>query len=326
MSRPAWAALLAIAVTANTAPWITAIPDAKAQSGNSAALASIRAQIQRYGCHLPQYSNSVAGCRSLNARLRALQSGRQGSRYGAQPYGSRGSYPARTTYRPRQQPQSSGGFFSSLFGGGSSQSRRANIQPYGSHGSQHQGGLSGYSGRYTSAGRGSGGYRTLCVRTCDGYYWPMSFSTSRAGIARDAKQCRASCGAPARLFYHRNPGGDVQHSIDLDGKPYIRLDNAFRYRKEYIQDCRCKPLPWSEEATAEFKQRGQDSVATDEVKVASNATHLVMPLAAIQSAPASVLEASVHGYEPEVRQRRRYTPRYRTQAPIFTDRWREGTW
>lgn len=156
----------------------------------------------------------------------------------------------------------------------------------------------------------------------------MSFSTSRAGINRDAKQCRASCGAPARLFYHRNPGGDVQHSIDLNGKPYIRLENAFRYRKEYIEDCRCKPLPWSEEASAEFKQRGQEPETSGDVKLASSATRLEMPLSAIQAAPASALEATVHGYEPApvVSQRRRYTPRYRTQAPIFTDRWREGTW
>ena len=164
------------------------------------------------------------------------------------------------------------------------------------------------------------------MRTCDGYYWPMSFSTSRAGINRDAKQCRASCGAPARLFYHRNPGGDVQHSIDLDGKPYVRLENAFRYRKEYVQDCRCKPLPWSEEASAEFRQRGQEPSSEGEMKLASSATRMVMPLSAIQSAPASALEATVHGAEPVVGQRRRYSPRYRTQAPIFTDRWREGTW
>ncbi len=329
--RGTWAFAIAISAVVANGPVSPLMHNASAQSGgNSAALAGLRAQIRRYGCHLPQYANSVAECRNLNARVRALQSGR----YGAQPYGGYTSYPTTPLYRSGRQRRSSGGFFSSLFGGGSSQRRRANANPYGLYGDSPQGGLSGYSGAYGSALHQSGGFRTLCVRTCDGYYWPMSFSTSRAGIDRDARQCRASCGAPARLFYHRNPGGDVQHSIDLNGQPYVRLENAFRYRKEYVADCRCKPLPWSEEAKAEFARRGQDPEDAGDVKLASGDAQPALQMSGIQSAPASALEASVHSVQDDrwtvqpwtVQRRRRQAPRYRRDTPIFTDRWRDGTW
>lgn len=40
--------------------------------GNVAILTNLRGQIQRYGCHLPQYASSVEGCRKLHARMRAL--------------------------------------------------------------------------------------------------------------------------------------------------------------------------------------------------------------------------------------------------------------
>ena len=89
-------------------------------------------------------------------------------------------------------------------------------------------------------------YRTLCVRMCDGYYFPISFSTMRSEFARDADKCAASCGSEARLFYHPNPGGDVEGMIDLTGMAYTALPNAFKYRKTLVDDCSCKPQPWSE--------------------------------------------------------------------------------
>ena len=48
--------------------------------------------------------------------------------------------------------------------------------------------------------RGNGeAYRTVCVRLCDGYYWPISFGAGSAEFSRDsppaskAAACRPSC-------------------------------------------------------------------------------------------------------------------------------------
>ena len=94
----------------------------------------------------------------------------------------------------------------------------------------------------------AGTYRTMCVRLCDGYYFPISFSATRDRLARDAKTCESSCGGQARLFIYRNPGADVEDMVDLRGQPYRQLSKAFLYRTEYVPQCRCKPNPWDAEA------------------------------------------------------------------------------
>src|SRR5271168_726058 len=42
---------------------------------------------------------------------------------------------------------------------------------------------------------GAGGYRTLCVRTCDGYYFPISNATSSTRFAEDEQACQKLCPA-----------------------------------------------------------------------------------------------------------------------------------
>ena len=84
-------------------------------------------------------------------------------------------------------------------------------------------------------------YRTLCVRLCDGYYFPVSFSTLPSHFAQDAESCTSRCAAPTELYYYPNPGGAVDQSVALTTQePYTKLRVAFRYRKEYVNGCSCK--------------------------------------------------------------------------------------
>ena len=84
-------------------------------------------------------------------------------------------------------------------------------------------------------------YRTLCVRLCDGYYFPVSFATLPNHFPRDSEVCQSKCAAPAELYYHQNPGGAVEQMVSVgEQKPYTSLRNAFRHRKEYVSGCSCK--------------------------------------------------------------------------------------
>jgi hypothetical protein len=77
----------------------------------------------------------------------------------------------------------------------------------------------------------SGAYRTMCVRTCDGYYFPISFATSPANFARDEQTCQARCpGAKVELYYHV-PSEESESMVSLAGVPYENLPTAFLYRK-----------------------------------------------------------------------------------------------
>lgn len=83
--------------------------------------------------------------------------------------------------------------------------------------------------------------RTVCVRTCDGYYWPVSFSTVGEFLTDDAGQCQSQCpGSEVNLYYYRNPGESPDDMINLNGMPYKSLENAFRYRREFDKSCSCK--------------------------------------------------------------------------------------
>lgn len=99
----------------------------------------------------------------------------------------------------------------------------------------------------TSGGGGQFGgmpfatYKTVCVRLCDGYYFPVSFSTLPTHFDRDAEACQSKCAAPAELFYYQNPGAAVEQAMSLKTKQqYTSLKTAFRYRKEFVQGCSCK--------------------------------------------------------------------------------------
>ncbi len=45
-----------------------------------------------------------------------------------------------------------------------------------------------------------GRYQTLCVRACDGYYFPISYETGAENFSRDQTQCQAQCPG-AKLYY-----------------------------------------------------------------------------------------------------------------------------
>jgi len=89
-------------------------------------------------------------------------------------------------------------------------------------------------------------YRTLCVRMCDGFFFPISHDTPRSLFERDEKLCAARCpGTPVQLHIHRFPGQESEDMISVPtGLPYRDGENAFRYRQaswERPANCGCAP-------------------------------------------------------------------------------------
>jgi Protein of unknown function (DUF2865) len=123
-------------------------------------------------------------------------------------------------YRQFANRGGGGGFFENLFGGGTV------ITPPGSE----------------MPGPAGDTYRTLCVRTCDGYYFPISYSTTPASFPQDEQVCQRMCpAAEVALYSHRNPGEDVSQAISTGGRNYTELPNAFAFRKAFNSSCSCRP-------------------------------------------------------------------------------------
>jgi hypothetical protein len=101
-------------------------------------------------------------------------------------------------------------------------------------------------------------YRTLCVRECDGYYYPISYSVMPSAFASQRAQCQTQCAAPADLYVYPNPGGQVEQSVSLDGKAYMDHPNAFKYRKDYVKGCSCKVAEYN---PAEIEEGGAEKKA-----------------------------------------------------------------
>ena len=89
-------------------------------------------------------------------------------------------------------------------------------------------------------------FRTLCVRKCDGYYFPISFSTTQDNFKRDTVACQTMCpGTDVQLFMHKVPEEESEDMATADGEPYKAMSYAFAYRRDGVSAdpaCRCQAV------------------------------------------------------------------------------------
>src|ERR1700689_1563122 len=168
-------------------------------SGQSAQCGPVNTQIQQMRANLDQITGSLAQLRGGSGADRdnqrrsvliALAQNNCGPQYA----------------NMLQQQPGPGGFLNNLFGGNNNPNTpNADVGPQ------------------------SGTYRTVCVRTCDGAYFPISFATVPQRFADDERTCKAECPATdAALYAYRNPGEDMNQAVSTSGAPYSALPNAFR--------------------------------------------------------------------------------------------------
>lgn len=207
--------------------------------GSGEGCQSLRSTLQRMNANLASLerkSRQTAGGRDRSAaRARILASldanGCRDGSAGARDDGSRGS--------------AGPSFLDRLFGGG------AYRQPFPddfvrepADGDDRSGSVVIRNGsRIEIRPRFSGTFRTLCVRTCDGYFFPVAYASGADDLDRDAAACRAQCpGAEVELYLHRTPEEEADRMVSLSGVPYTALPTAFRYRQagfQRPQSCGC---------------------------------------------------------------------------------------
>lgn len=109
------------------------------------------------------------------------------------------------------------------------------------------------------------GQRTVCVRMCDGYLFPVGNLKGRADLPIHAAACAAACpGATTSLYTLPKGAAELDEAVSPQGLPYKASALANIYRQRRVADCACQPpggaapLPIARDATLE---RG-DVVAT----------------------------------------------------------------
>lgn len=122
----------------------------------------------------------------------------------------------------------------------------------------------------------SGQFRTMCVRTCDGYFFPMSNAATVSDFQRDQNRCNAGCpGTEMQVFYSRGMTGDpAAMTSSRTGRPYSELPSAFLYKRPdqpLPQGCGCN-------AAQNFKIiAGNPPIAQPEANAGSGSRFLPTP-------------------------------------------------
>ncbi|MBS0268898.1 MAG: DUF2865 domain-containing protein [Proteobacteria bacterium] len=111
-------------------------------------------------------------------------------------------------------------------------------------------------------------YTTMCVRSCDGFYFPLHQNERPLNFPRDARVCASACGPEARLFYFPTFAGNSGTMIDLAGHKYANEPHAFEFKRAMVQGCVCKPDPWSREAAARHQKYSAEAAQRSRLEAA----------------------------------------------------------
>ena len=85
------------------------------------------------------------------------------------------------------------------------------------------------------------GRRSVCVRLCDGFHFPLGGARGEADLAGQAGMCGQLCpGAPTRLFVIPEGSEKIEDALARDGKKYAALPVAFRHLATRDNTCSCR--------------------------------------------------------------------------------------
>lgn len=154
------------------------------------------------------------------------------ARFGCNQQGSQARFSNNSDQPPRRR-----NFLEQLFGG----RQTVDDYGYGDDPSQYDG-SDQIEDPYADMQPTQNTIRTVCVRLSDGYYWPVSYATTRDYLTQDAQTCQVACpDQQVDLYYYNNPGQEPEQMINTVGQPYTSLPTAFAYRKTFDMANTCKP-------------------------------------------------------------------------------------
>lgn len=120
----------------------------------------------------------------------------------------------------------------------------------------------------TEGGARQGGPYSVCVRSCDGYFFPLA--NSPGGRESQDEMCQSLCPGTETLAYGMSTGGDIQNAVARSsGQPYSSLPNALKYTRSFDASCTCRAQgqSWAQtlqNAEQMLEQRKGDIIVTEQ--------------------------------------------------------------
>ncbi|MET0606005.1 MAG: DUF2865 domain-containing protein [Beijerinckiaceae bacterium] len=87
---------------------------------------------------------------------------------------------------------------------------------------------------------GRGATRTVCVRLCDGFYFPIGNLNSSSDLQTHESMCQASCPAAPAAIFTLGPEGSIEHAVSRSMRSYDTLPVAFSFLKRRNASCVCQ--------------------------------------------------------------------------------------
>jgi hypothetical protein len=85
-----------------------------------------------------------------------------------------------------------------------------------------------------------GGSMAVCVKSCDGSFFPVSYSAHRGNLDELSDLCHALCPNSEVTLYTRSLYRDMKSAVSIGGEPYREMHNAFKFEKAVEPSCACK--------------------------------------------------------------------------------------
>ena len=112
-----------------------------------------------------------------------------------------------------------------------------------------------------------GGSYVVCVRACDGSFFPISYF---GGSPSDQQEvCQSLCPNATVALYSLPFGGTIDEAVSINGEPYANLSNAHKFEQTFDASCSCRALgqSWAEAlaaAEAKYGHHPHDTIVTEE--------------------------------------------------------------
>lgn len=82
---------------------------------------------------------------------------------------------------------------------------------------------------------------SFCVRTCDGYHFPLGDLDHPRDLPLHEDSCRAACPSAETVLFVSRGSRDIADAVSRsDGAPYAGLQTAFLHRATRVAGCSCK--------------------------------------------------------------------------------------
>ena len=89
-------------------------------------------------------------------------------------------------------------------------------------------------------GEARAGGKAVCVRSCDGAFFPVSYSASSGRLETLADMCRALCPNTEVTLYTYPTSGEIEQAVSINGARYMDSPTALRYRHTFDSSCSCR--------------------------------------------------------------------------------------